>query len=87
MLTKKHMVQREWRKLWGRIELKKKKPTKNDIETVINNIIMELQTLRAGIGGLDVAITEYIKYKKDEKGFQEHVDAKLKQQEDEKQSK
>ena len=66
--------------------MKKKKPTKNDIETVINNIIIELQALRTGINGLDVAITEYIRYKKDEEGFQEYVNAKIKQHEDEKQS-
>ena len=66
--------------------MKKKKPTKNDIETVINNIIIELQALRTGINGLDVAITEYIRYKKDEEGFQGYVNAKIKKHEDEKQS-
>ena len=48
---------------------------------------MELKGLRAGVSGLDVALTEYIKYKKDENGFQEYVNTRVKQVENEQQGK
>lgn len=51
----------------------KKKPTKKDIETVVSNLIRHLQVLEQKVDALDNIFGTYIKYKKDEKGFQKYI--------------
>ena len=51
----------------------KKKPTKKDIEVVVSNLIRHLQIVEQKIDALDNVFGMYIKYKKDETGFQEYV--------------
>ena len=51
----------------------KKKPTKKDIEVVISNLISHLQAIEQRADALDNIFGMYIKYKKDEKGFQKYV--------------
>ena len=53
--------------------MKKKKPTKKDIEVVVSNLIRHLQTIEQKVGAIDNIFGTYIKYKKDEKGFQKYV--------------
>ena len=53
--------------------MKKKKPTKKDIEVVVSNLIRHLQMIEQKVGALDNVFGTYIKYKKDEKGFQKYV--------------
>ena len=53
--------------------MKKKKPTKKDIEVVVSNLIRHLQALEQKEDALDNIFGTYIKYKKDEKGFQKYV--------------
>ena len=53
--------------------MKKKKPTKKDIEVVVSNLIKHLQMVEQKTDALDNIFGTYIKYKKDEKGFQKYV--------------
>ena len=53
--------------------MKKKKPTKKDIEVVVSNLIRHLQIVEQKVDGIDNIFGMYIKYKKDEKGFQEYI--------------
>ena len=53
--------------------MKKKKATKKDIEIVLSNIIRQLQAIEQKVNALDNIFGTYIKYKKDEKGFQKYV--------------
>ena len=53
--------------------MKKKKPTKKDIELVVSNLIKHLQVVEQKANVLDNIFGTYIKYKKDEKGFQKYV--------------
>ena len=53
--------------------MKKKKPTKKDIEVVVSNLIRHLQMVEQKVDGIDNIFGMYIKYKKDEKGFQKYV--------------
>ena len=51
----------------------KKKATKKDIEVVVSNLIRHLQVIEQKVAALDNIFGTYIKYKKDEKGFQKYV--------------
>ena len=53
--------------------MKKKKATKKDIEVVVSNLIRHLQVVEQRTDALDNIFGTYIKYKKDEKGFQKYV--------------
>ena len=55
----------------------KKKPTKKDIEVVISNLINHLRVIEEKIVALDNIFGLYIKYKKDEKGFQKYVQKQI----------
>ena len=59
--------------------MSKKKPTKKDIETVLSNLIKDVSMLIKTINNLDIAMSEYINYKKDKAGFQEYIDKRLEQ--------
>ena len=51
----------------------KKKATKKDIEIVVSNLIRHLQSIEKNVYAIDNVFGAYIKYKKDEKGFQKYV--------------
>ena len=51
----------------------KKKATKKDIEVVVSNLIRHLQVIEQKVEALDNIFGTYIKYKKDEKGFQKYI--------------
>ena len=51
----------------------KKKLTKKDIELVVSNLIKHLQIVEQKADAIDNIFGMYIKYKKDETGFQEYV--------------
>ena len=53
--------------------MKKKKPTNKDIEIVVSNIIKHLKVIEQKVDAIDSIFGTYIKYKKDEKGFQKYV--------------
>ena len=53
--------------------MKKKKPTKKDIEVVVSNLIRHLQIVEQKVDGIDNIFGMYIKYKKDDKSFQKYV--------------
>ena len=53
--------------------MKKKKATKKDIEVVVSNLIRHLQIIEQKVDAIDNIFGTYIKYKKDEKGFQKYV--------------
>ena len=53
--------------------MKKKKPTKKDIEVVVSNLIKHLQVIEQKIDALDNIFGMYIKYKKDGTSFQKYV--------------
>ena len=53
--------------------MKKKKPTKKDIEIVVSNLIKHLQIVEQKTDAIDNIFGMYIKYKKDKKGFQKYV--------------
>ena len=51
----------------------KKKPTKKDIEVVLSNVIQNLEQINMRLSAIDNIFGAYIKYKKDEKGFQGYI--------------
>ena len=53
--------------------MKKKKPTKKDIEVVVSNLIKHLQIVEQKAEAIDNIFGMYIKYKKDDKSFQKYV--------------
>ena len=53
--------------------MKNKKATKKDIEIVLSNVIRHLQVIEQKVDALDNVFGTYIKYKKDEKGFQKYI--------------
>ena len=62
--------------------MKKKKPTNKQIETVISNIIQQLQFLEQKVNALDNLIGLYFEWKKDTDKFNKFVQGKLKEVED-----
>ena len=53
----------------------KKKATKKDIENVLSSMIQDMASLRRAIYGIDIAMTEYIRYKGDESDFIKHMES------------
>ncbi len=59
--------------------MSKKKPTKKDIEIVISNLINHIKAIEERIVALDNVFGLYIKYKKEDTGFQKYVSEQLKE--------
>ena len=59
--------------------MKKKKPTNKDVEIVISNLINHVKMIEEKIVALDNVFGLYIKYKKEDTGFQEYVSEQLKE--------
>ena len=53
--------------------MSKKKASKKEIETVVSNLIRHLQIIEQKVDAIDSIFGTFIKYKKDEKGFQKYV--------------
>jgi len=62
--------------------LKKKKPTNKQIETVISNIIQQLQVIEQKVNALDNLIGLYFEWKKDTDKFNKFVQGRLKEMQD-----
>ena len=62
--------------------MKKKKPTNKQIETVISNIIQQLQYIEQKVNALDNLIGLYFEWKKDTDKFNKFVQERLKKVED-----
>jgi hypothetical protein len=59
--------------------LKKKKPTNKQVETVISNIIQQLQYMEQKVNALDNLMGLYFEWKKDTKEFNKFVQARVKE--------
>ena len=62
--------------------MKKKKPTNKQIETVISNIIQQLQVIEQKVNALDNLIGLYFEWKKDTDKFNKFVQGRLKEMQD-----
>lgn len=62
--------------------MKKKKPTNKQIETVISNIIQQLQYLEQKVNALDNLMGLYFEWKKDTDKFNKFVQKRLKEVDD-----
>ena len=56
---------------------KKKKATRKEVETVLSNLIHDVNTLHRETQGIGAALHNYITFKKDEKGFTSFVKEKF----------
>ena len=63
---------------------KKKKSTRREVETVLSNLIHDVNTLYRETQGIGTALHNYITFKKDEKGFTSFVKEKFKDKNKEK---
>ena len=55
---------------------KQKKPTMNQVEVVVGNLIKEAQSLRANLGVTQKILSNYIEYNKDESKFKKFIEEK-----------
>ena len=65
--------------------MKKKKPTNNEIKTVINNILIELSQMSSFIQGLDTSFAAYLEMTGDDKKLEKFIKTKIKEAKDAKQ--
>ena len=65
--------------------MKQKKPTNNEIKTVINNILIELSQMSTFIQGLDTSFAAYLEMKGDDKKLGNFIKKKIKEAKDAKQ--
>ena len=54
------------------IKQKRKKLTVKELTTVANNIIQEIEKIQQRVSSVEVVLTEYIAWKKDEKKYQKY---------------
>ena len=57
----------------------KKKPTKQEMETVISALITHVRTLDEKVNAIDSLFGLYLDWKKDENKFNKFVESKIKQ--------
>ena len=62
---------------------KKKKATIREVETVLSNLIHDINSLYRETQGIGAALHNYITFKKDDKGFTSFVKEKFKDKEKE----
>ena len=65
--------------------MKQRKPTKNEIKDVINNILIELSQMSSFIQGLDTSFAAYLEMKNEDKKLEKFIKAKIKEAKDAKQ--
>lgn len=56
--------------------MKRKKPTSKEVQTVIENLILQVMNLEQKILSLSKGFIEYIEYKKDSKKFDKYLQRK-----------
>ena len=53
--------------------MKQKKPTRNEIKTVLSNVLVEMSQLSQGLRALDAALGSYIDMKGDTKKWDKYL--------------
>ena len=56
--------------------MKRKKPTSKEVQTVIDNLILQMMNLEQKILSLSKGFIEYIEFKKDTKKFEKYLQGK-----------
>jgi len=62
--------------------MKQKKPTNNEVKTVINNILIELSQMSEFLKGLDTSFAAYLEMKGDGKKLNAFIKDKIKEAKD-----
>ena len=62
--------------------MKQKKPTNNEVKTVINNILIELSQMSEFLKGLDTSFAAYLEMKGDGEKLNKFIKAKIKEAKD-----
>ena len=62
--------------------MKQKKPTNNEVKTVINNILIELSQMSEFLKGLDTSFAAYLEMTGDGKKLNKFIKAKIKEAKD-----
>ena len=55
---------------------KSRKATMKEVETVVNSLIMENQSLRLSLEAVQRILSSYIEFKKDENKFKQYIEEK-----------
>ena len=58
---------------------KKKKPTMKEVTQVVGQVINQVEILRKRHLNMEVILSHYISYSKDDKGFKKYMDKKAKE--------
>ena len=53
---------------------KRKKPTVKELTAVISNIIRDIEFIKTRVSSVELVLTEYIAWKKDEKKYKKHFE-------------
>ena len=59
--------------------MKQKKPTNNEIKTVINNMLIEISKMSTFLQGLDTSFAAYLEMKGDDKKLGNFIKKKIKE--------
>ena len=62
--------------------MKQKKPTNNEIKTVINNMLIEISQMSTFLQGLDTSFAAYLEMKGEEKKLNKFIKKKIKEAKD-----
>ena len=62
--------------------MKKKKPTNNEIKTVINNMLIEISQMSSFLQGLDTSFAAYLEMKGEDKKLNKFIKKKIKEAKD-----
>ena len=59
--------------------MKKSKPTRNEIKTVLNNLLIEVSQMSSFLQGLDTSFAAYLDMKGDGDKLNKYIKAKIKE--------
>ena len=62
--------------------MKQKKPTKNEVKTVINNMLIEMSQMSRFIQSLDTSFAAYLEMKGEDKKLNNFITKKIKEAKD-----
>ena len=62
--------------------MKQKKPTKNEVKTVINNMLIEMSQMSRFIQSLDTSFAAYLEMKGEDKKLNDFITKKIKEAKD-----
>ena len=62
--------------------MKKSKPTRNEIKTVLNNLLIEVSQMSSFLQGLDTSFAAYLDMKGDGDKLNKYIRAKIKEAKD-----